>query len=228
MTQHIRVGMSRKSGFVRNLHATNNERPPGFQAMQVVSGADSREWDDVRSGIPVPMSASTRARSCCVVILMLVDSPSTRRTEYPPARRATPRRSRPQCFRAHARWLLEHVAGECLRRLRQVHRFAIDRARDDPHAGRRRGFLHGIACLKRRDRRASFCGRVDHAREQIRARERTRGVMNDDDLRAFRHLCERFRDGILPPRAAIDDAHWLARRNQIGGRRLTPGPAAAR
>ena len=124
--------------------------------------------------------------------------------------------------------ILEHLAVERLRRLRQVDRFANDRPRDDPHARRRRGFLHGVARLKRRDRRASFRRRLDDAREQLGRRERARRVVNDDDTGALRHLRERVRDRILPPRAAIDDAHRFARRRSetAGGDRARSGGSA--
>ena len=54
MTQHIGVGMAGKARLVRYLDATNNEAPPRFQAMQVVSGAYSRQFANVRSRIPDP------------------------------------------------------------------------------------------------------------------------------------------------------------------------------
>ena len=41
MTQHVRVRVARKAGLVRNSHASNNERPAGFEAMQVVPGSHS-------------------------------------------------------------------------------------------------------------------------------------------------------------------------------------------
>ena len=50
-------------------------------------------------------------------------------------------------------------------------------------------------------------------------RERPRRVVNDDDAGALRHLRERVRDRVLPPRAAVDDAHRFSRRNQVGRRR---------
>ena len=77
MTQHIGIGMASKAGLVRYLDATNNETPPRFQAMQVVSDANSRHCADVRSQSLIPASAFDTTKSCSVVILMFVDSPST-------------------------------------------------------------------------------------------------------------------------------------------------------
>ena len=54
MTQHVCVRVSGKAGFVRNLHASNDEAPAGLQAMQIVSSPDSRYALDPQSRVPNP------------------------------------------------------------------------------------------------------------------------------------------------------------------------------
>ena len=136
------------------------------------------------------------------MILILSASPSTSRTEWPACSAsdassvAVPIASRPSSMASSSTSRRER-----LRRLRQINRFARDRPRDDSQAGRGGRFLDGVARLKRGDRRAALCRRVDDARKKIGRRKRPRGVVNDDHAGALGDLRERVGHRILPPRS---------------------------
>ncbi len=120
----------------------------------------------------------------------------------------------------------QHVAAKGLRRLREIDRLARQCFGDGPahrlrrsdvgqdagrHVRPRARALDGISSGHRGQRRAGLgrCG--DRARDQIRARERPRGIVDDDEIaRRVRHA-ERVRHRILPPLATRDEAQRLAR-----------------
>jgi hypothetical protein len=123
----------------------------------------------------------------------------------------------------------EDLAPECLRRLRQKDRLprecfadvgsGVSRTRETT------GELHRVARLQRRERRARFRRRTDRIRDETRAREGTRGIVNDDHVSTRGDVLKRVRDRILPALAPADDVKRLGRMLEIGGRgiRQIPG-----
>ena len=104
------------------------------------------------------------------------------------------------------------LARERLRRLRQPDAFARDRGLDARIARSLACELDRVARRHRRDGRAPARSGVDGPIDRRRVHERTRRVVNDDDVGRRVDGLERPRHRVLPPCAAAHDPHRLAER----------------
>ena len=133
VAQHVGIRMAGEPGLVRNLHAANDERPARLQAVQIVAGTDSHRRHGPRSRpssrrfqVQAPGQRLRHAK------IQLGRDLDVRRLALDQAHRMARllgegglvgRRSRMLARPARIA-SCEHLAGERLRRLRQVDRIA--------------------------------------------------------------------------------------------------------
>ena len=241
-----------------NRHAAEHERPSGDEPMQVVAGARAAGADGrlrlalfARGAchIAIPKRVAIRSardrlrhrqilgRRDLDVRRLAVDEAHGLAARARPAR---PRRSRRRRRAPSVERGLQHVAPERLRRLREKNRLARQRLSTGPAAGRRVSgprlptarFTVSRACTAASA--APDLGRGgNRPRDQIRAGERARRVVNHDDVARLGRRAERVRDRVLAPLAARDDAQRLPNARARPAERDTPAdrrraPAAAR
>ena len=158
--------------------------------------------------------ASATARSSGVVILMF---DGVALDEADPMTRALGQRRFVGALRIGARGEVEsrgqHLAPECLGRLREKDRLARQRLRRIDQRARSRVNqtpLDRVARRQRRHRGARFGRGGDGARDQVGRDERPRRVVDDDDLGLAQSGAERVRHRVLPPASAGDQAEGLS------------------
>ncbi len=156
----------------------------------------------VRAGFPPRPMASAMIRSSGVVTLMFDASPSTILTVWP-ARSA--RAASSVASPVTSQRVAQHVAPERLWRLGEKDGLAIQR-RPDHVPG---DLLDRVARAERGERRTRLGGRGNRPRDETAARKRTRGIVNDDDIRALGDEPERGRHRILAACASGHDAQRL-------------------
>jgi hypothetical protein len=110
----------------------------------------------------------------------------------------------------------QHVDAKRLRRLGEINVLAWKRFEN---ASSGVSAFDRIAGPERRDRRAVFDRRVNGAADQRLCHQRSRCVMNDDDIGMRRNELEGMAHGILAPLAARDDLQRLGSPAQIVWRR---------
>ena len=111
----------------------------------------------------------------------------------------------------------QHVAAKGLRRLCEIDQRAIERLAYEVLrviVGARSTLAYTfdrIARRHRRNRRAALYSRGNRARDQVCARERTRGVVNHDDIARRGRGSKRVRDRVLPPLTARHEPQGFER-----------------